>query len=402
MGKIIDQGQIQSGEPQGTWFERNPKKTLFLFLFLMVLGFTYITEKVLAWRATAHTSGIKRHIRLREYDPFFSKVMIYDDRKKEVYDSFSYKKYSLRVDGDGFIEPSRIHAYPELTVVFLGASTTECTWVDEENKFPYLAGRLLEEGTGLKVNSYNASKAANTTLHSLDVLLNKIIPLNPDIVVMMHNINDLNTLLYEKTYWNNNPYRSVIVTSKPSITGNLKEIRDLAIPHLYAGIKEVIRAFRGQRQEIDEFQRIRGEKVIIDKPYLLNEFRMNLETFVSICRIRNITPVLMTQQNRLTDRPDPAIVRAMKIMADSHGISYQDYKEIYDLFNQTIREVGAKDKVTVIDLAREVPPVKEYLFDAVHLTDQGSKMAAQIIQEQLRPLAAARLGQKAKRPASGG
>jgi hypothetical protein len=42
----------------------------------------------------------------------------------------------------------------------------------------------------------------------------------------------------------------------------------------------------------------------------------------------------------------------------------------------------------VIDLAKKIPPEKEFLFDAVHLTDQGSKVAAQIIQEALRPIMA--------------
>jgi lysophospholipase L1-like esterase len=394
MGDIVDPGQRRNEIPKRTWFERNPKKTLSLFLLLVLLGLTFITEKILEFRASTHTSGITRHIRLREYEPYFARVQIYDHPKQEFFDSFSYKKYSLRVDGDGFIEPSRIHARPDLTVVFQGGSTTECTWVDAENKFPYVVGRLLEKGLGVKVNSYNASRPGNTTLHSIDVLLNKIIPLNPNIVVMMHNVNDLTTLLYEKTYWNNNPYRSVIVTEKPSIGGKLKEIRDMVIPHLYAGLKEVIRWGRGPRADIDEFQQVRGEKVIIDQPYLLREFRRNLETFISICRIRQITPVLMTQENRLTDRPDPIILRRMRVLADSHGVSYHDYKEIYDLFNQAIRETGAKSGVLVVDLAQKVPPDKEYLYDAVHLTDRGSQLAARIIHEALQPLAASLVGPK--------
>ena len=67
-------------------------------------------------------------------------------------------------------------------------------------------------------------------------------------------------------------------------------------------------------------------------------------------------------------------------------MTYADYKEIYDLFNQTIRETGAKNGVMVIDLAQKIPAEKDFLFDAIHLTDQGSKLAATIIREKLRPL----------------
>ena len=54
------------------------------------------------------------------------------------------KPYVLRVDRQGFIMPSKIHDHPDLTIAFLGGSTTECIYVDEDNRFPYLVGRLLE------------------------------------------------------------------------------------------------------------------------------------------------------------------------------------------------------------------------------------------------------------------
>ena len=59
---------------------------------------------------------------------------------------------------------------------------------------------------------------------------------------------------------------------------------------------------------------------------------------------------------------------------------------MYDLFNETIREVGRKNGVTVIDLARGVPPDKEHLYDLVHFNDAGSRYAARIIAAQLKPL----------------
>ena len=60
-------------------------------------------------------------------------------------------------------------------------------------------------------NSYNSGVSGNNTLHSIDILLNKAIPLEPDIVVLMQNINDLIILLFEGDFWNHNPYRGVIV-----------------------------------------------------------------------------------------------------------------------------------------------------------------------------------------------
>ena len=55
------------------------------------------------------------------------------------------EEYILRTDKDGFIEPSIIHDDADMEIVFLGGSTTECLYVREENRFPYLTGRRLED-----------------------------------------------------------------------------------------------------------------------------------------------------------------------------------------------------------------------------------------------------------------
>ncbi len=152
----------------------------------------------------------------------------------------------LRVDRQGFIMPSKVHDHPDLTIAFLGGSTTECTYVDEDNRFPYLAGRLIEQQTGLKVNSYNAGRSGNNTLHCLNILLNKVVNLKPDIVVLMENINDLAILMYEKTYWNTNPSRSPIQERLPTfktVGQDLRQtfylVRDLTFPNLSRELKKL-------------------------------------------------------------------------------------------------------------------------------------------------------------------
>ena len=91
---------------------------------------------------------------------------------------------------------------PDKVIVFLGGSTTECMFVDEDHRFPYVAGQILEQETGAKINSYNGGMSGSNSLNAIDILINKVIPLKPDVVVFMENINDLSTLLYEGTYWN--------------------------------------------------------------------------------------------------------------------------------------------------------------------------------------------------------
>lgn len=359
------------------------KKVFFLLTFLVIISLFLIVDRIPAINNPLHLSFIQRYILLKEYEPLYSVSFVPPPEALRDSDSLVNKTYYLRVDADGFIMPAKIHRQPEVTLVFLGGSTTECMYMEENHRFPYVAGRLLEQATGRQVNSYNAGISGINTQHCLNLLLNKILPLNPQIVVLMENINDLSTLLYEKTYWGENSPRGTIISQKSSalkeIEKTLHLLRDRLIPNLSREIKEHFQI----HTPVDEFFHLRKQKIAIDKPYLLSEFRMNLEEFINICRANRIVPVLMTQENRLKTSPDPIIAAYLKRIEINQGITYQEYKDIFESFNQTIREAGKANAVPVIDLARQVPQEKEYLYDVVHLTDQGSKLAAHIIHQEL-------------------
>jgi hypothetical protein len=353
---------IGSGWEMSNWFVRNPRKTFALFLVLLLLGAAFATEKVLSLKAHAKKSGIVRVIRLREQEPGFAGKITPGEDELRLSDSLIPKEYLFRTDADGFIEPARVHQHPDLTLVFLGGSTTACYYVDEKKRFPYLAGHLLEKDTKLQVNSLNSGVGGNFSLHSLDILLNKVMPLKPDIVVMMHNVNDLAVLMYAKSYWSQTfkkGHTSPIVQLHPKII-DTRLLVDYLIPNLYEQLKSTerwlrhtLRPKKAKSQE-DELQDIRGKKITLDKAFLVQQFKMNQQLFIDMCQARNITPVLMTMANRLKDKPDPFIVKLTKGLEKDQGINYQEYKEIFDLFNQAVRDVGAANGVLVIDLARAV------------------------------------------------
>ncbi|MGO8761612.1 MAG: SGNH/GDSL hydrolase family protein [Desulfobaccales bacterium] len=378
------------------WLERHPKKVVCAIVLLAIGCLALVTEKILARRnpGLINPLGIKRSIKLREFNPLYRDVLVPDPEYLRKADGLEAKKFLLRVDRQGFIMPSKVHDRPGLTIAFLGGSTTECTYVEEENRFPYLTGRLIEQHTGLKVNSYNAGRSGNNTLHCLNILLNKVVGLKPDVVVLMENINDLAILMYEKTYWNTNPSRSPIQERLPAfktVGQDLRRdfylIRDLTFPNLSRELKKL--SPFGPKTKGDEFKDVRGQKIIIDQDLLVREFSLNLQTFINICRARSIIPVLMTQASRLTDHPDPPVQKIMHQLEISQGITYGEFKSAFDRLNRTIRDVGAKNQVRVIDLAGEIPPVKENICDVAHFNDRGSRLVAARIAAGLAPVIAA-------------
>ena len=386
------------------WLERNPKKVIGVILLLAAGGLAVVTEWLLARKnhGLINPAGIQRAIKLREFNPLYRDVLAPSQEVMRLSDGLVQKPYVLRVDRQGFIMPAKIHDRPDLTIVFLGGSTTECVYVDEENRFPYLAGRLLERLTHLKVNSYNAGRSGNNTLHCLNVLLNKVVNLKPDVVVLMENINDLAILMYDRTYWNDHPSRSPLIEKPPTFKTVGKDleqtfhlVRDLTFPNLYRELKRWSPVGRPEKR--DEFHGARGKKITLDQELLVREFSLNLQTFINICRAREITPVLMTQASRLTESPDPLIQKMMRSLEVGQGITYADFKGAFDRLNRTIRDMGAKNQVLVIDLAGEIPPVKENICDVAHFNDRGSRLVAARIAAALTPV----ISSLPKKPLSG-
>jgi len=148
----------------------------------------------------------------------------------------------------------------------------------------------------------------------------------------MHNINDLVTLIYDKTYWGHNPSWQPIIDFYfyKNLTG-LKALstlaRDMYIPNLHASIRILSHKIFGRKVKVqdDEFANVRGKKLTIDAAAITNEFKMNLQTFINICRAWHITPVLMTQFNRYKRHPAPKVLAAMRRFQSDSGIPVSEF-----------------------------------------------------------------------------
>ncbi|HLD48589.1 MAG TPA: SGNH/GDSL hydrolase family protein [Desulfobaccales bacterium] len=379
------------------WFNKNPIKTLVITVLVMLVLITYGAEKILQYKNQGigfHFNLPHRVIMLREYRPLMNE-WFEAGRQDEHYDTLVAKKYLMRIDADGFIEPSKKYTNPDMSLVFIGGSTTECRYVDEEHRFPYLVGALLEQQAGIKINSYNAARSGNHSLNSLDILLNKVFPIKPDIVVMLENINDLTILLYESSYWNRDSSRSVIFDINKEMDANfIKLIRDRYIPNLAMAMRNFDSSLRllwkPKKKSRDEFAQIRGKHVVYDESAMVEQFEMNLQSFIYLCKARNIIPVIMTMPSRFKEKPDKIILDAF----NNPPLDYFQFKQIFDLFNKSILKKAQENNIMVIDLAKEIPQENEFMYDIVHYTDKGARKVADIISGRLQPVVSTRIKQR--------
>lgn len=341
------------------FFEKNSKLVLvavnlvFIVLIVFVLNFDVLQdvpngEKYSLFDKAQYAlrCGGQRNIVLRENTPNSKQTRI------PPYDTS--KKYPFNVDENGFVKPSKIHENSDLNIFFLGGSTTECEYVDEPYRFPYLTGRILEEKTGKTINSYNVGKSGNNSIHSINSLLNKIAPLHPDIVVRMETINDLSTLLYEATYWNRNHSRSNL----GCFDKNSAATRNFRNEWATSPYRDMILDEEHQKQIKEEYRKV-------------------LTLFVVITKAVGATPVLMTQTNRIENDPEFAVKSGDKKFN-------QTYRKLYSEFQEITRQVAKENNIMLIDLSREIKGSEEYLYDSVHLNNEGSKVVSEFIADKLQ------------------
>jgi lysophospholipase L1-like esterase len=329
------------------YFQRNNKETF---------AITALIHKIKNRNVMAEIPS--RYIRLKEHAANQNRsVKPWPEYLKNT-DNLEVVSYQFRTDENGFILPANNHQNPDLKIVFLGGSTTECSFVNESLRFPYLVGLQLQKSTNLKINTYNSGVSGNHTYHAIDILLNKIIPMKPQYAVLMENINDWTTLLFEGTYFNQNLTRSLIIN--PNI-----QIHNL---------------------NLDEWSHLRGKKLQLNDTLILKEFKKAQLTFISICKANGIIPILMTQANRYKENPEAKIVQITNNNMQPFGLDYNQVLQLHKAMNNVIRTNAFENNLMLIDLEKEVPQTNEFLYDVVHFNNKGSQLAASIISNQIQTI----------------
>ncbi len=336
---------------------------LFSFIGLAVLFLCFFSIRLLREEAA---KGLERSIPLPEQRIGLDSSAPPPPEVLKHADGLENKAYRVRTDANGFLLPSGEHAHPDLTIVFLGGSTTECRFMPEQQRFPFLVGRNLESSLALRVNSHNGGNAGNTSLHNLLLLQTKVLPLHPRFVVLMENLTDLMFLAQHGEYHSPSAMRALVRTetrAKPM---------DWLIS-LVAG-----KTVAGQKAHTQT------DTAVPPSPQAFsNQFRNNLEHFIFLCRQNGSTPVLMTQANRLVEPLAPNLAAQLQPVYESRRIASAQFLVIYAALNETMRQVAKERQVLLIDLDRLIPKTAASMYDVVHLNAEGSRLVAEHVAQAL-------------------
>ena len=346
-----------------------PRWKLVLLVLIYALTAMVSLELSVRWLVPAWRSDVAysaRSIRLQEIAPNLDRTLY---RRGVVPGRADSTR--IRTDFDGLILPNNVDGGRpvDLTIAFLGGSTTESLWVREDLRWPYLVGKSLSRQFGLNIRVLNAGAGGANLHHTIDLFLNKVIKHTPDIVIVMHAINDCGVLMSRGVYddW--------MIQNLWQPGGPVRRYYRLLASYS-AGwrlLRHVYVTAAADRQHESGVTPADFRPVGL----LLREFDLRLRLMASAIRAAGAVPVLLTEPFR--DRKALANVDFRpedRFPSELHCTAF---------FNDRVREFARREGVDLVDLERHMYG-SEHFFDFAHFTDEGSIIAADGVAASLRPV----------------
>lgn len=272
-------------------------------------------------------------------------------------------------------------ATPPLKIFCLGGSTTE--FKDTHGKgWPERLETILNERAGegnRKIETHNLGKQWYTTQHSLINYTINLRQHKPDLILVMHSVNDL---------MQNADFSHL----------SFGEFRE-DYSHFYGPIYRLINRNTLPGVLWTTFRSVwyhrPREQINTDTFPGLTPFTRNLSNLIELAQTDQIPILLLTQpylENENMTPQEEASLTMLRFEAVGHGKQWSLQTAISGLtqYNQAVRNLAAEKGVPLIDVEKAMPKQHTYLWDDVHYTPKGFDLVADTIardiQSQIKPV----------------
>ena len=230
--------------------------------------------------------------------------------------------FRIRTDENGFIKTgNEINGFYDVMV--LGDSVVENYYIHEQDRICAVAERVLRDA-GLPTNVYNGGNSGSTTLSLLNILISKVIPLKPHIVVLVTGITDAAMCGYPDNFWT--PGQS---SSPLPIAANVQQ-RPTSVEGLDLSARAKLIALFGE-----------------------------------VCRQFGIRFILATYPYT-SNLNDPLVARRYPTEQ-----SFLDETGAFRLANEQTRELASAMDIPLLDIQALHPECPDLLYDIIHPNKAG-------------------------------
>jgi len=292
----------------------------------------------------------------------------------------------------GFRGPEIIRPKPEneYRVFMVGGSTTECVYLDDtlavSSVLQDYLNRHLPDSLDVKV--YNAGKSGDCSYDHLAMISQRIVHLQPDMIILFCGINDLTAAIYEADYLHM-PHLSGARISPAELVKYLLTESQL-FRRLYYAYKGIFSPPSGDDLLTSiSFKSNYREKVRMRKAASpaqipprtdLEPYVKNLESIAGLACIHGFRLILMTQATTYDSQTDP---RTSQWIWGTYknGVTYreEDIAMAMRSYNKAMREVARNHNIPIFDLALLMPKSLDYFYDDCHFNIEGSIKAGNLL-----------------------
>ena len=288
----------------------------------------------------------------------------------------------------GFRGPHLVYPKPpdEYRIFMVGGSTTECLYLDDTLTITYVLQSYLNSHCPdiavFKV--YNAGKGGDKSYDHVAMISQRIIHLQPDMIIVFPGINDLLAAICGVDYIHlpktRNIYYSFLDLTKHLLTEFQipRYIYYILIPKSDEDIMTEIPFYSNYKRQVE----LRKSYPVSKKrPRTgLSLYRNNILSIIAIAHAHDIELVLMTQITTWNSKVD-ARVSEWHWLTHRNGVTYSELlmDRAMEAYNDVARQLALEYDVQLFDLAREMPKSLDYIYDDCHFNVRGAHRAGALL-----------------------
>jgi len=306
------------------------------------------------------------------------------------------KRFVFRINDLGLRGPPMSLQKPSGTyrIIFVGGSVVENRFLPEEETFPILVGRELNERLGgvPRVEVGILAKPAATSEMVLAQIANNVLELSPDLVVVQSAADWLLSVHpdYEPTL----AYMARELNPRmPFLQAIERTLQDTRLVQ----VVQELRPPRNRTSKLARAQAARRSVPFRDPPDShfergLKRYWWNLHRSGLLCRDAGVAFALITKVwlYKVEQPPEEndalwGSYLAANVRAGGWNVSPLVARRWVDRYNDVVRDVAGADDFILFDFAKTIPNNLVNLVDDVHLTTAGNlAFAKAIVSELLR------------------
>ncbi len=303
------------------------------------------------------------------------------------------------INSEGF-RGDEISGKPDYKIITIGGSTTECIYLDQNETWPELLKKKLNNLLKKNVWVGNAGKSGLTTYDNA-IQVKELLKQNPttDIIITMVGINDFQRRLtlagdYQRGVINQKTYARAF-DRMPGYDPDLPFYERTELWSSFLRIKSFFLKDDNGQDENTTLQQWRWnrknvQKLLNELPDLstaLNDYEISLKNIISIAgkfktKIVFVTQPVIWAENLSQELKDLCWFGGIGNYQEQTGHVYYSVDALekgMELYNERLKKVCEETKTFLIDIAGKLPKDTTVFYDDCHFNESGSKMVADLI-----------------------